>query len=148
MTFRLTFYIISHKDENYSRGLSIDLKCDQTFYNKYFTEINAEVISNSNSYDEKYFTKSFEMLDQSILISLKESIKCLETYARQHYISKLNAFIYGEERTNLINQIRTLPSNEVPQNNDGDSERQQEQHENKELWVVKDDVTNKQWIFT
>ena len=119
---------------------------------KYFKEVNVDVIPNLKSYDQKYFTKSFEMLDQSILISLKDSILALETYARQHYMSKLAAFIYGEERTNLINQIRTLSSSEVPQDNDNenevDADRQRKQLEHKELWVVKDDIANKQWIFT
>lgn len=77
---------------------------------------------------------------------MKDPIKALERYAKEMYPTKLNAFIYGEERTNLINQIRTVSPNDVPKQENEDPNSDLE-NEYKELWIVQDDPHNKQWIF-
>ena len=149
MIFRLTLYIISSKDDNYSRGLSLDIKCEPTFYNKYFKEIDIDqVLGDSSPYDKRLFTKSYELLDQKIVMSLKSSIKALESYAKEMYPNNIYAFLYGEERTNLINQVRTLSASEVPNDPEqDDTDKPGQETEYKELWIVRDDPANKQWVF-
>ena len=79
-------------------------------------------------------------------------MKALGSYAKTHYPQSINRFLYGEERTNLINQLR-ISTNKmfVAQEYQGKEKNHADKEDNslvQELWIVKDDKQNKQWIFT
>lgn len=80
-------------------------------------------------------------------MDLKYSIRALEGYANEHYSNTINAFIYGEERTNLINEVRivtekaTTLAEALPENTNKETHY-------KELWNIRDDPKGKKWIFS
>lgn len=78
-------------------------------------------------------------------------MKALESYAKTHYANTINRFLYGEERTNLINQLRISTNKMLVNQELQGKENDNDKEDNsliQELWIVKDDKQNKQWIFT
>ena len=66
----------------------------------------------------------------------------------KHYASSLNTFAYGEETSNIINQIRIVnnPNAEPSQFDKKEQDETDIQHE--EIWIVRDDKPNNRWVFT
>lgn len=89
------------------------------------------------------------LIIQWLIFSLV-GMKALESYAKTHYANSINRFLYGEERTNLINQLR-ISANKMVNQDFGGKESSADKEDNsliQELWIVKDDKQNKQWVFT
>lgn len=67
-TFRVTFYIANSAENQFSRGLSIDIKFDDFSYHQNFKEINInEFIQNFNDLDQQSFIKSFELVGDDVI---------------------------------------------------------------------------------
>jgi hypothetical protein len=67
-TFRMTFYIANPSDNNFSRGLSFDIRCDLHSYNRIFKEINIhEVVQRHKELDASQFVKSHELVNDEII---------------------------------------------------------------------------------
>ncbi|CAI2371002.1 unnamed protein product [Moneuplotes crassus] len=144
-TFRLSFYIVGDSEGVFDHGLCIELSFDAISYKSFFTEndINATV----NKYpqlDKNLFVKSHKLVDgRDLLKKLEPSIKALDEYGKVTYPSELNSFLYGEEKTNIINQIRILQKEDLDDHDiDHDSN-----HTIQQLWIVKDDPKNERWEF-
>lgn len=61
----------------------------------------------------------------------------------------LNTFVYGEERSNIINQIRISNNpNATSAEFDDDNRDKNVEQDLQELWIVRDDKNGQQWIFT
>ena len=69
-------------------------------------------------------------------------MKELETYGKKFYPSSLNAYLYGEEPTHLITQLRMCS-----EQNSVNTEEIKDPSDKKELWIVRDDPKNKKWVF-
>ena len=83
-TFRVTFYIASSTENNFSRGISIDIKCDLPSYNRIFKEINIdEVLKNHPDLDKSQFVKSHELVDSSVIK------KCAKKVFNFHFETEL-----------------------------------------------------------
>ena len=89
-TFRITFYIASSTENNFSRGISIDIKCDLPSYNRIFKEINNdEVLKKHPDLDKSEFVKSHELVDASVIK------KCAKKVLKSLYLS----YIIGYQGT-------------------------------------------------
>ena len=140
-TFRITLYIVNNKDGTFNHGIGIDLKWDNAYYNK-FKEINLDNILNGRpNFDKSQFVISHELVDSNFILDLKNSIKALEKYAHKYHSLTLNAFVYGEDRSNLINQIRTVSDLVTGSSNQGNIDELH--NDRKQLWNVRDDSKNK-----
>jgi len=81
------------------------------------------------------------LVDEAFIQDLKTPVKEIEMYARSNFPTTLNAFLYGEERTHIITQVR------ITSDMGGDGSSKDLNGSKKELWVVKDDPRNKKWVF-
>lgn len=66
-TFRMTWYFIGKGDDYMTRGISIDIKWDNTAYAKFFKEINVEKILEKNpQYREHMIMPSHLLIDGEV----------------------------------------------------------------------------------
>ena len=145
-TFKITLYIVNSKDGTFSHGIGIDLKCDNTYYNK-FKEIDIDsVLRDKPNFDKAQFVISHEPVESNFILDLKNSIKAIEKYANKYHSTSLNAFVYGEDRTNLINQIRIV-SDSLDATRGNHGAINDLHSDRKQLWSVRDDHKNKKMVF-
>lgn len=141
-TFRLTFYI-KVNDNEFSHGLSIDLKLNYPYFQKLFREIDVSaVVGRHPELDRKLFLNNYELVDEEFIRDLKSPVKELENYAKQNYATSLNAFLYGEERSHLITQVRIESDSSTTHDSENEANAAK-----KELWIVRDDSKNRKWVF-
>jgi hypothetical protein len=144
MHFRLTFYIkVSEAD--FTHGTSLDLIIDSSYSQQYFKEIDVkDVISKHPDLDEKLFVPNYEVVTENLIKDLKRPVKELAYYAKETFPSTLNSFLYGEERQHLIAQVRVSSDSSTELSPDG----QNFHGSKKELWLVRDKIKHKKWVFT
>lgn len=140
-TFRLTFYI-NLNDQDFSHGTSIDLKFDFPSFNSNFTQIELDpILERHPNLPKSLFLPSYELSNESLIKELKSPVKELEAYAKKYYPETLNAFLYGEEQTHLIAQIRIISDSAVAGTHEALIES------NKQLWIVRDTPSDSCWTF-
>lgn len=71
-------------------------------------------------------------------------IKALDEYVNQTYSTSLSSFLFGEERSNIINQIRVAHKPDIEES---EIDNPNADPTSQELWIVKDDAKNSRWEF-
>jgi hypothetical protein len=142
LKLRLVFYIKMNEAE-FSHGYIADIVFDKRIFDMYFKEIEIDPIwEKFPSLDKDKFISSYELTDETFIQDLKVPVKELEAYGKKFYPTSLNAYLYGEEPTHLITQLRICTDQTTL-----DTEEMKEPSDKKELWIVRDDPKNRKWVF-
>ena len=155
--FRVKFYVnTAEEDQIKSDGCRIDIWCSDPFMRRCF-EFQGNLESFKPNTHPHFTQKSLDNLVPSLKyvdwgdFDLEQPIRTLEQYAYKNYFEKQASFMYGVERSNLINQVRINLLDELNPEFDDDAPIQCDEKNRpqtiKELWIVQEVEKLQVWRF-